>query len=101
MYTYVYTIRYMKTKPIITKVSKWGNGFGIRVPVAMLTALSLSDDSEVVIESSKTGITISPRVPSLADATLEELLIGVTPEMLREGENLEELFGRPQGREIW
>ena len=91
----------MKTKPIITKVSKWGNGFGIRVPVAILAALSLSDDSEVVIESSKTGITISPRVPSLADATLEELLAGVTPAMLREDENIEELFGRPQGREVW
>jgi len=91
----------MKTKPVITKVSKWGNGFGIRVPVAILTALSLSDDSEVVIESSKTSITISPRVPSLADATLEELLSGVTPAMLRNSENLEELFGRPQGREIW
>ena len=91
----------MKTKSVITKVSKWGNGFGIRVPIAMLSALYLSDDSEVIIEASKSGITISPRVASLADVTLEELLAGVTPAILREGENPEDLFGRPQGREIW
>jgi antitoxin component of MazEF toxin-antitoxin module len=91
----------MKTKPVVTKVSKWGNGYGIRVPVAMLSALSLSDDSEVIIESSSTGITISPRELSLANVSLESLLAGVTPALLREGENAENLGGRPQGREIW
>ena len=91
----------MKTKPIITKVSKWGNGYGIRVPIAMLTALSLTDDSEVVIESHRDGFTISPRIPSLVDVPLETLLAGVTPALLREDEELEDLFGRPEGREIW
>jgi antitoxin component of MazEF toxin-antitoxin module len=91
----------MKTKPVITKVSKWGNGYGIRVPAAILAHHTLSDESEVVIVSDKDGITITPRVASIADVPLATLLAGVTPAQLRDQKGGADYFGVPQGREIW
>jgi hypothetical protein len=35
------------------------------------------------------------------DITLEELLVGVTPEIVRKGEYRDDFFGPPQGREVW
>ena len=89
------------SKVITTKVSKWGNGYGVRVPVAILESLSLSHESEVVITPYKDGITISPKVGSIKDMTLEEILKDVTPELLRQNDDEIDPFGKPQGREIW
>ncbi len=99
VYTYVYTSG--MTKIITTKVSKWGNGYGVRVPVAILESLSLSHESEVVITSNKVGITISPKTPSISDLSLADLLKDVTPDLLRTNSKDSEPFGKPQGREIW
>ena len=89
------------SKIITTKVSKWGNGYGVRVPVAILESLSLTQESEVVITPHKDGITISAKKPSISDLSLIDLLKGVTPELLRSEADQTEYFGKPQGREIW
>jgi antitoxin component of MazEF toxin-antitoxin module len=100
VYTYVYTI-VMKSKTITTRVSKWGNGYGVRVPVAILESLSLTSESEVTITSDDKGITISPKTPSFSDMSLSDFLKDVTPDMLRTEPQDAEPFGKPQGREIW
>jgi antitoxin component of MazEF toxin-antitoxin module len=89
------------SKIVTTKVSKWGNGYGVRVPVAILESLSLTSESEVVITSDKKTITISPKANSLRDMSLAEILQGVTPELLRQDQDDLDPFGKPQGREIW
>jgi antitoxin component of MazEF toxin-antitoxin module len=90
------------SKIITTKVSKWGNGYGVRVPVAILESLSLTSESEVVITSNKDSITISPKATkSLRDMSLAEILEGITPELLRLDQDDVDPFGKPQGREIW
>ena len=89
------------SKIITTKISKWGNGYGVRVPVAILESLSLKNESEVIITSSKDGITISPKTASLRDMTLAEILKDVTPELLRQDDDTIDPFGKPQGREVW
>jgi antitoxin component of MazEF toxin-antitoxin module len=89
------------SKIITTKVSKWGNGYGVRVPVAILESLSLTSESEVVITSDASGIIISPKLPSFADMSLANLLKDVTPALLRDNSKDTEPFGKPQGREIW
>jgi antitoxin component of MazEF toxin-antitoxin module len=91
----------MANRVITTKVSKWGNGYGVRVPVAILESLSLSDESEVVITANKDSIMISPKFPSFAETSLEDLLKDVTPDLLRVRPDESDFFGKPQGREVW
>lgn len=90
----------MKTVNTITKISKWGNGYGIRVPIATLEAYKLTEGSEVVLSQEPNGVKISPRTLSIVDMSLAEILKGVTPVLLKD-DNAESFFGDAQGREIW
>jgi antitoxin MazE len=90
----------MKSENTFTKISKWGNGYGIRVPIATLEAYKLTEGSEVILSNEENGVKISPRTPTIADMSLAEIMEGVTPEMLQ-AENPESFFGKAQGREIW
>ena len=90
----------MKTQDIITKISKWGNGYGIRVPIATLESYNLVEGSEVVLIQEPNGVKISPKTPSLADMTLAEIMAGVTPEELA-SDKIDEFFGASQGNEVW
>jgi antitoxin component of MazEF toxin-antitoxin module len=90
----------MQQKEHTTKIAKWGNGYGIRVPVAVLLDLSLTDGSEVVIEQNLHSIHIKPKKASVAGMSLAELLRGVTPALLQH-DHAETAFGAPQGNEIW
>lgn len=90
----------MKSENIVTKISKWGNGYGIRVPVATLEAYKLTEGSEVVLIQEANGVKISPRMPSIADMSLAEIYENVTPAILSE-DKVEDFFGKPQGNEVW
>ena len=90
----------MKTQDTITKISKWGNGYGIRVPIGTLETYKLIEGSEVVLIQEADGVKISPRKPSLANMSLAEIMVGVTPERLAV-DKIDEFFGDPQGNEIW
>jgi antitoxin component of MazEF toxin-antitoxin module len=90
----------MQRKDHTTRIAKWGNGYGIRVPVAVLLDLSLTDGSEVLIEQNLHSISIKPKKASLVGMTLTELLEGVTPALIRSN-HAETAFGAPQGKEIW
>ncbi len=89
----------MVEKTIVTKVSKWGNGYGIRIPKRALQQHQLTEGSEVIIETNDTGVVITPKTLSLADMTLDEILAGVTPHMV--SAEAESAFGVPIGDEIW
>lgn len=90
----------MKSAKTITKISKWGNGYGIRVPIAMLEAHNLTEGSEVTLHKEHDGVKISPRTPSLVDMALVEIMSGVTPEKLVT-DSPDDFFGAPQGNEVW
>ncbi len=89
----------MKQKEITTKVAKWGNSFGIRLPLDVINNLSISEGSELLLEQNKDFIKISKKTPSLEDVSLATILKGVNPKTF-EG-NIDEFFGKPQGNEIW
>ena len=99
VYTYVYTLL-MKIKSTITKISKWGNGYGVRIPAGMLAVYQVTAGSEVLLTHEENGIAITRLTPSLADLSLEEIMRDVTPAMLK-NDGAETAFGAAQGEEIW
>jgi len=90
----------MKTKNVVTKISKWGNGYGVRIPIGVLQAHQLTNGSEVVLIQEHNGVKISPKVPSIADLSLTEIMRDVVPEMIATNK-ADEFFGAPQGNEVW
>jgi len=90
----------MQEKFIVTKVSKWGNGYGVRIPKGVLDKNQLHDGCEVYIEPSKEGVLITRKTTSVADLSLSEILKGVTPDTIR-ADSAEDAFGRPVGNEVW
>ncbi len=78
-----------------TKVKKWGNSLGIRIPSAVAKDLGLSDNSSVQLISNGSSATIKPL--TYKGKTLEELLEGITPENIHG----EVDWGEPVGKEVW
>jgi antitoxin MazE len=61
----------------VTRVHRWGNSLGLKIPARMTRALRLEHGSEVRLRYEKGRIVIEP---VRAVVTLERLLAGVTPE---------------------
>lgn len=78
-----------------TIVDRWGNSLGLRVPKAVADAVGLQEGDRVCIEVDNGGIFIRRAKPKY---TIEELLDGLTPDMLHG----EVDFGPPVGLEdVW
>jgi antitoxin MazE len=77
-----------------TKIQKWGNSLGIRLPKALIESTPFSLGSEVIIEKKKSEIVL--RLIKHKKPTLKELLKGMTKA------NFHPLvdWGQPVGREI-
>lgn len=75
-----------------TRIKKWGNSLGIRIPQALAEGLGLHEDTIVDIESDGTQILIRPRITY----KLDELLSLVTSENMHP----ETEWGKPRGKEI-
>lgn len=43
-----------------TKISKWGNSQGIRIPKGVMEMLSIHEDQEIVMEVNDTSIILKP-----------------------------------------
>jgi antitoxin MazE len=76
------------------KAQRWGNSIAVRIPKAVAEAASVKEQDEMDIEVRDGMIQLRPRAP---EASLDELLAGVTPENLHG----EMDFGRPVGHEAW
>lgn len=75
------------------KIQKWGNSFGIRIPMPFLKDLSLGNGSIVEIEEVNNRIVIKP----LKKIELESLLSGISDQNLHS----ETDWGIAEGDEIW
>jgi antitoxin MazE len=79
---------------MVTKVSKWGNSLGVRLPKAIIDNLHLKDGSSVVIEKRDGAIIIVPQEKDIF--TVNDLIEGMTSEgVLDQFETYEDV-----GREI-
>jgi antitoxin MazE len=75
-------------------VNKWGNSLGVRIPQPVATQIGLTAGTVVSIEVVDNTIVISP---TRKKYQLDELLDGVTPELI----GGEYDWGEPVGREVW
>jgi len=79
----------------ITRIKKWGNSFGIRIPKEKMEELGIRPDEMVEIHSESGHLTITPVQKS--KYTLDELLMQMTTENLHE----EIESGNATGAEKW
>ncbi len=75
-------------------VNKWGNSLGVRIPQQIATEVGLEIGTVVEVKVVDNNIVISTVKKK---HTLEDLLIGVTPELI----GGEYDWGEPVGNEAW
>lgn len=79
---------------VTTKIKKWGNSYGIRIPKRILEQLNLTPDSDIELREDGQSITLVPIRPV---PLLDELLEGITQENLHG----EVSTGHAVGVETW
>ena len=84
---------------VTTKVSKWGNSLGIRLPARSAARAGISDNTILSVESNAESVTLRPVRVYKKSRTLEELLKHVRP--VNDAESREWLNMKPVGKEIW
>lgn len=77
-----------------SQVVGWGNSHALRIPRAMLDALSIREGDEVELMIEEGCLTVRPLNPKL---TLESLVAAITPENCHE----ELDWGKAVGNEVW
>lgn len=78
-----------------TKIQRWGNSLGLRIPKAFANTAGLASDSLVDVALVEGKLVVTPLSP--AYLTLNQLLAGVTEEN-RHGEYA---TGSVMGQEVW
>ena len=80
---------------MVSKIQKWGNSLGLRIPKAFAREVQVGPGSTVDVTVRNGRIIITPREPNGYE--LADLLAEVTPENLHG----EEASGDAVGREVW
>jgi antitoxin MazE len=75
-------------------VNKWGNSLGLRIPQPVASKVGFTAGTVVSIEVVDNTIVVSPVRKKYS---LDELLEGVTPELI----GGEYDWGTPVGKEVW
>ena len=78
-----------------TKIRKWGNSLGLRIPKAFAEEVGVAAGSEVDLSIESGDLVIRLRQPAVL--RLEDLLAEVTPDNIHEEIELD----GPVGREAW
>jgi antitoxin MazE len=74
------------------QVARWGNSLGVRVPKDIAAKVGLNEGAAVEIEARGSRIVISP---ARRTYTLDELLVGMTPDAMHDAFD----WGPDAGRE--
>ncbi len=90
----------MSQKQILTKLSKWGNGYAIRLPAKFLSRADISEDNQIILEQHKRSIKIIRKDPLILNMSLSQILKGITPNIIKD-KSVDNMFGCPKGKEIW
>ena len=76
------------------KAQRWGTSIAVRIPKGVAEATSVKEQGEMDIEVRDGASQLRPRGRG---PSLDDLLVGITPENLHS----EMDFGWPEGREAW
>jgi antitoxin MazE len=91
----MYTHCISKEAPVQTRVRKWGNSLGLRIPKAMAEAAGVGEGTAVFVTVVRGNLVVKAEEPRRAD--LDDLLRRVKPANLHG----EIDSGGPVGREAW
>ena len=80
-----------------TRIVKWGNSQGIRLPKTLLALLRISDNDAVEVEAEMDKIIIKKAAAAPKHKTIEELFAGYNGDYVPD----EMDWGSPVGREVW
>ena len=78
---------------MITKIQRWGNSLGLRIPKALAEDLQVGEDAAVDLSTKNGCLVVAPVRQEAYD--LDELLSQITPKNVHG----EVDFGQPMGRE--
>ena len=87
-------IQWKLRKPMRTKIVRWGNSLGLRVPKVLAEGLGVQDGSAVEVSLARGQLIVRP-APAIFE--LDDLLAEVTKENL----HAEVATGEPVGSENW
>lgn len=79
---------------IRSRIKKWGNSLGIRLPKAVVAQLHLADNSEVEMRIKENRIIITSAAP-------EYTLKGLVDKVSRKNIHEVAATGSPAGQDIW
>ena len=82
---------------MVTKVQKWGNSQGIRLPLRFMEEVNLAIGDEVDVTVEQGRIIVVPSERIRGRYRLEDLVA----RMPEDHEPSEEDWGAPVGREVW
>jgi antitoxin MazE len=80
---------------MITKIQKWGNSLGLRIPKGLAEDAQVAEGADVDVKVENGRLVVAPIKNSRY--RLSDLLKQVTPENL----HAEVQVGGPVGREVW
>jgi len=82
---------------MLTKMQKWGNSQGLRIPKIILeeTKIGVGDEVEVLVKSGK--IIVEPILKPPKKYDIRELVSQITEDF----QHSEYDWGKPQGKEEW
>ena len=80
---------------MITKIRKWGNSLGLRIPKNVAEDIDVTEGASVQVKIQNGCLVVTP--VKQERYVLEDLLAKVKPSNLHE----EVEFGAPTGREAW
>jgi len=78
-----------------TRIQKWGNSLGLRIPKSFASEVRLRQGSEVEISLADKKLVVFPVIET--KFTLKHLLAGITEENRHHEVNT----GQPIGNEVW
>ena len=87
----VWVVYTMYNSPMQTRVTKWGNSVGIRLPKIFAAEMGMQEGVSVHLQVKQGALVITPA------ESLETMLGGITPDMLHS----ETDFGGSVGKEVW
>lgn len=79
-----------------TKIQKWGNSFGVRLPMDIINDNKIMAGTPVKI-SEKNNKIIIEYFPNKRKTNLNEMLDNINDKNLHSENN----WGEPQGKEVW
>ena len=85
---------YSRSQALQTRIQKWGNSLGVRIPRSLADEVGVGPGSEVSLSVLEGELIVKPAFP--ARFKLEDLLAGITPENLHSAVDT----GEPVGVEI-